>query len=155
MSEVDFSTLTQQEIIDAVIAHARDFEFMSGVERSAQRIKATAEVFTPTKLVREILAELPIKQFSDPSSTVLDPCCGDGQFLSEVLIKKLENGSTFEAALRTIFGVEIMFDNVEVCRNRLLCGQESLRYIVTHNIVAGDGLTFNYDQFGNQPVKSS
>ena len=150
---LDFSKSTQQEIIDAVIAHARDFEFMSGIDRSAQRIRQSAEVFTPTALVQEMLSRLPVELFSDETKTVIDPSCGDGQFLSEVLIRKLENGIAFEDALRNIYGIDIKFDNVELCRNRLLCGQESLRYIVNHNIVCGDALTYNYDKFDLPLIK--
>jgi hypothetical protein len=134
-----------------VIAHCRDREYMSGVERDQLRIKATGEVFTPTPLVQEILDQLPSEVFTDPSKTFLDPACGDGQFLSEVLIKKLEAGADFETALSTIYGVDIMADNVKLCQDRLLCGQEHLRHIVEQNIVCADGLEYNY-QFGNPEV---
>ena len=117
------------------------------VVRSAERIKKTGEIFTPTALVQKILSKLPAKSFSKVSETFCDPCCGNGQFLSEVLIKKLENGISLENALSTIYGVEIMLDNVEVCRNRLLCEQEQYRHIVERNIAWGDGLTFNYESW--------
>ena len=117
------------------------------VVRSAERIKKTGEIFTPTTLVQKMLIELPTTSFSKVSETFCDPCCGNGQFLSEVLIKKLENGISLENALSTIYGVEIMLDNVEVCRNRLLCEQEQYRHIVERNIAWGDGLTFNYDSW--------
>jgi hypothetical protein len=117
---------------------------MGGIERDKLRIKATGEVFTPTELVREILEQMPIEQFQDPAKTFLDNSCGDGQFLGEVLIRKMENGSTFEQALSTIYGVDIMIDNVDLCRERLLCGQEHLRHIVEKNIQCRDGLTFKY-----------
>ena len=73
-----------------------------------------------------------------------DPCCGDGQFLAEVVIRKMENGSTLEQALSTTYGVELMRDNVDLCRERLLCGEEHLRHIVTRNIVCHDALTYDY-----------
>ena len=112
--------------------------------RDQDRIKATGEVFTPTPLVQEILDQLPQEQFQDPSKTFLDPSCGDGQFLGEVLIRKVENGIDFETALSTIYGVDLMQDNVELCRERLLCGREDLRHIVEKNIVCHDALTYDY-----------
>ena len=140
--------------IAQVIHHARNREYMSGIERDKDRIKGSGEVFTPTPLVQEILNQIPIEQFQDPSKTFLDPSCGDGQFLSEVLIKKMENGSTFEQALSTIYGVDIMPDNVALCKDRLLCGQKHLRHIVDKNIVCADALQYDYsfgekETFGN------
>ena len=140
--------------LEQAIKHLRDREYMSGVERDKARTKSTGEVFTPTPLVQEILDNLDQELFKDPTKTFLDPSCGDGQFLSEVLIRKLENGIEFEAALSTIYGVDLMHDNVIECQNRLLCGQEEYRHIVERNIVEHDALTYNYtfgeaEQFGN------
>jgi type I restriction-modification system DNA methylase subunit len=140
--------------IDFIIQHARAREYMSGVDRDKVRIKASGEVFTPTSLVQEILDQLPLDQFTDPTKTFLDNCCGDGQFLSEVLIRKMENGSTFEEALSTIYGVDIMPDNVKLCQDRLLCGQEHLRHIVEKNIVCADALRYHYRFDGTDPYKT-
>jgi hypothetical protein len=117
---------------------------MAGVERDKLRVKATGEVFTPTELVREMLEQIPIKQFQDPAKTFLDNSCGDGQFLGEVLIRKMENGSTLELALQTIYGVDLMEDNVDLCRERLLCGRTDLAHIVERNIVCHDALIYDY-----------
>jgi type I restriction-modification system DNA methylase subunit len=127
---------------------------MSGVARDQLRVKATGEVFTPTELVQEILDQIPTDQWQDPVKTFLDNSCGDGQFLGEVLIRKMENGHTFEQALSTIYGVDLMQDNVDLCRERLLCGREDLRHIVEKNIVCHDALSYNYtfgelETFGN------
>ena len=130
--------------LNEIINHARNREYMSGVEREHSRVKATGEVFTPTPLVQEMLDQLDPGVFSDPEKTVLDPSCGDGQFLSEVLIRKVENGIDFEQALSTIYGVDLMEDNVKLCQDRLLCGREDLRHIVEQNIVCHDGLTYHY-----------
>jgi len=136
-------------VLHNVINHVRNREYMSGIERDQLRIKATGEVFTPTPLVQEMLDCLPQDLFTDPTKTFLDPSCGDGQFLSEVLIRKLENGIDFETALNTIYGVDLMPDNVELCRKRLLCGQEHLRQIVERNIVCHDALTYDYSFNGS------
>ena len=131
-------------MIESIKKHIRDRTYMSGVERDKARVKATGEVFTPTPLVQEVLNQLPQETFTDPNKTFLDPSCGDGQFLGEVLIRKIENGSTFEQALSTVYGVDLMMDNVEECRKRLLCGKEELRHIVERNIVCHDALTYDY-----------
>ena len=124
---------------------------MSGIDREKSRVKATGEVFTPTELVRKDLANLPLDLFTDPSKTYLDNGCGDGQYLGEVLIRKLENGIDFETALSTIYGVDLMQDNVELCRERLLCGRDDLKHIVEQNIVCADALTYHYRFDGTAP----
>ena len=131
-------------MIDEFRRHLRDRDYMSGVDRDQLRVKATGEVFTPTPLVQELLDQLLPDLFTDPTKTFLDNSCGDGQFLSEVLIRKLENGIDFETALSTIYGVDLMQDNVKLCQDRLLCGQEHLRSIVERNIVCADALTYDY-----------
>ena len=124
---------------------------MAGIERQQNRVKATGEVFTPTPLVQKVLNQLPVEQFSDPTKTFLDPACGDGQFLGEVLIKKLHTGADFETALSTVYGVDLMQDNVDLCRERLLCGREDLRHIVENNIVCADGTSYHYRFDGTEP----
>jgi hypothetical protein len=127
---------------------------MTGVERDRQRIKATGEVFTPTELVQEIIAELESTNpelFTDTNKTFIDNSCGDGQILSEVVIRKMECGSTLEQALSTTYGVDLMPDNVEACRARLAGPNASAEIIeiVKRNIVCADALTYDYS-FGEK-----
>ena len=133
------------DFLDIAKDHIRNRSYMSGVEREDARVKSTGEVFTPTPTVQRILSTIPIEQFQDPIKTFLDNSCGDGQFLGEVLIRKMENGSTFEQALSTTYGVDLMIDNVDLCRERLLCGREDLRHIVEQNIYQADALKFSYE----------
>jgi type I restriction-modification system DNA methylase subunit len=137
--------------LEYIIDHIRNRSYMSGIERDRTRVKATGEVFTPTPLVQEILDTLDQEMFVNPAKTFLDPTCGDGQFLGETLIRKMENGSTFEQALSTIYGVDLMPDNVKLCQDRLLCGREDLRHIVEQNIVCADALRYHYRFDGSHP----
>lgn len=117
--------------------------------------------------------------FSDPFKTFCDPACGDGNLISEVLIQKMESlwqhrewiiqseqsvgnsisveqkekwfAEDFEQALQTIYGVDLMPDNVKLCQDRLLCGQEHLRHIVEKNIVCADALRYHYRFDGTHP----
>jgi hypothetical protein len=140
--------------IEFVKRHIRDREYMSGVERDKARVKTTGEIFTKEWLARESLDK--IEQFdptafSDPTKTFCDPACGDGNLISEVLIRKLEavavNGvitkEQFDQALSTIYGLDIMEDNVKLCQDRLLCGVEELRHIVVKNIVNADASKYH------------
>ena len=58
----------------------------------------------------------------------------------------MENGASFEQALSTVYGVDLMQDNVDLCRERLLCGSQDLKHIaiVEQNIYQADGLKFSY-----------
>lgn len=124
--------------------HLFDREYMSGVDRERHRVQLTAECFTPTWLVEQRLDTINKIEFIDSTKTFLDPACGDGQFLASVLYRKLKNDIDFEAALSTIYGVDLMPDNVKLCQDRLLCGREDLRHIVEKNIVCADGLRYHY-----------
>jgi hypothetical protein len=44
-----------------------------------------------------------------------------------------------------------MPDNVKLCQDRLLCGQEHLRHIVEQNIVCADALRYHYRFDGSHP----
>jgi type I restriction-modification system DNA methylase subunit len=138
-------------MLNQIIDHIRNRSYMSGIDRQQSRVKETGEVFTPTELVQDILNTLDHSIFTDPEKTFLEPSCGDGQFLGEVLIRKMENGSTFEQALSTVYGVDLMQDNVELCRERLLCGRNDLRHIVEQNIVCADALRYHYRFDGSYP----
>jgi len=143
-------------LISDIIDHIRNRPYMSGLERDKLRIKSTGEVFTPTTRVQKELDKIEKhfpNSFTDPTKTVIDPGCGDGQFLGEVLIRKVENGIDFETALSTIYGVDLMEDNVELCRERLLCGREDLRHIVEKNIVCHDALTYDYSFNGTNKTE--
>jgi len=142
-------------MLNDIIDHIRNRVYMSGTDRDASRVKATGEVFTPTELVQEILDQIPSGLFTDPKKTFLDPSCGDGQFLGEVLIRKLQNHQDFATALSTIYGVDLMSDNVKLCQDRLLCGQEQFRHIVERNIVCADALTYHYRFDGTDPHKDT
>ena len=124
---------------------------MSGVERDKIRKLHSSEYFTPFDKVIERLDAYDNRVWEDTPSQFLDPTCGDGQFLGEVLIRKMENGSTFEQALQTIYGVDLMQDNVKLCQDRLLCGREDLRHIVEQNIVCADALRYHYRFDGSHP----
>lgn len=108
--------------------------------------KKFGEVFTPISLVNEMLDKLPIDIFTT-DKTVLDNSCGTGNFLVEILNRRISNGMSHKRALETIYGVELQEDNVIACRANLMLNSTDpdLLAIVNRNIVHADALTFNYD----------
>lgn len=147
-------------MLSKFIEHSRNHSYMSGIERDKLRVKETAEVFTPTPLVQEMLDKLEEQDselFSNSTKTFLDNSCGDGQFLSEVIIRKMErSGCTLEQALSTTYGVELMEDNVKLCKERLAGPNpsEEILDILDKNIVCADALTYHY-RFDGTPSNVS
>ncbi|GHT66362.1 hypothetical protein AGMMS50239_27700 [Bacteroidia bacterium] len=85
-----------------------------------QRIKDVGEVFTPQHIVNDMVDLLPDLQIA---TTVLEPSVGEGVFLCEILRRKLNSAQDFETvriALQTLYGVDIMLDNVRKTRENLL-----------------------------------
>ena len=141
--------------LEKIRKHLFEREYMSGIDREELRVKTTAEIFTPTTLVEDIINGMDPELFEDESKTFLDPSVGDGQILVSVFYRKLQNGIEFEQALSTLYGVDLMQDNVDLCRERLLCGREDLRHIVENNIVCADALRYHYRFDGTPPYDQS
>ena len=144
---------------------------MAAQVKSKQRVEEHGEVFTNEREVNAMLDM--VKQETERiDSRFLEPACGDGNFLSEILRRKLAvvgeryGRSQLEyerytfVAVSSIYGVDIMADNVEECRERLFgivkdeyeqrfrndCRTEmldSIRYLLSKNILCGDALTLN------------
>jgi len=135
--------------------------------KSKQRVAKHGEVFTNQREVSNML-DLVINETERIDSRFLEPACGDGNFLSEVLIRKLgvlkrkysRNVLNYErnliVAVSSLYGIDILEDNVLECRERLqeiavnqykelfeLDNQtvEVIKYIIAKNIIWGDALT--------------
>ena len=89
------------------------------IRRRKKRRKQTAEVFTPPKLVGEMVNKLP-KEVWEEGKTFIDPACGNGNFLIHILWRKLHEGQDSIKALESVYGLDIMRDNIRECRLRLL-----------------------------------
>lgn len=151
---------------------------MGAQVKSRERVEEHGEVFTNEREVNAMLDM--VKQETERiDSRFLEPACGDGNFLSEVLRRKLavvkqrygKSQLEYEryafVAVSSIYGVDIMEDNVEECRDRLFgifseeyrnlfkeaCRNEvvaAIRYVLDKNILCGDALSLT-DKEG-QPI---
>ncbi len=89
-------------------------------DRRKKRLKRTAEIFTPPTLVNQMLNKLP-KEVWEEGKTFCDPACGNGNMLIHVLYRKIAfYGHDPLEALQSIYGADIMRDNIQECRMRLL-----------------------------------
>ena len=91
--------------------------------KSKKRVKRYAEVFTNEREVKAMCDLLPSEIWSNIESTVLEPACGNGNFIIEILARKYSHCKTEKdglKALASVVGVDIQQDNVDECRERLL-----------------------------------
>lgn len=90
-------------------------------QRGQDRVKRTAEVFTPMDLCKRMIKDVPEEKLRNPESTYLDHSCGDGNFLValyEVLTE--EYGHDPNHVLNNqLYGVDLMPDNIVTVRERL------------------------------------
>ena len=141
--------------------------------KSKDRVAAHGEVFTNPREVNAML-DLVKPETERIDSRFLEPACGDGNFLIEILRRKLavcearvkarqytqlqyEHDAIW--AISSIYGIELLADNAQACRERLLnyfaeqyralfkskCKDscvETARYILSKNIIHGDALTY-------------
>ena len=118
--------------------------------KSKERVAERGEVFTAEREVNA-MCDLVANECLRPDSRFLEPACGDGNFLAVILKRKL-------AAIGSLYGVDIMNDNVIVCRERLYkiwneeytdhCkteasdeAREAAKFIISRNIINGNALT--------------
>ena len=141
--------------INEYIKFVRSFGYMTGVERDKNRKDSTQEYFTSTEFVNEVLDNIEKSKpelFFNIEKTFIDNAAGDGQFLTEIVIRKIErSGCSLEQALSTTYGVELMEDNVKLCKERLAGPNptQEIIDILDKNIVCADALKYDYS-FGEQ-----
>ena len=95
-----------------------------------ERIRKYGEVFTPPDIVAhmcDMLEDESPGAFA-PDKTFLEPTCGDGAFVVEILRRKFDNCKTrseLTTAISSVYGLEIQADNVAECIRRVtaLCQQ--------------------------------
>lgn len=150
---------------------------------SKRRIADHGEVFTAPREVNAML-DLVKQETQRIDSRFLEPACGKGAFLTEILRRKLaivferycRNSTDYERyavlAVASIYGIDLLPDNVADCRALLLgiCIEnyanackckcdciptdfvETIRFILSKNIVLGDALTLKYADGSDKPI---
>ena len=146
--------------------------------KSKERVAERGEVFTAEREVNAML-DLVANECLRPDSRFLEPACGDGNFLSAILKRKLaelrrkykKSPRDYEklsiVTIGSLYGVDIMNDNVIACRERLFSiwneeytshcktdasdeTREAAKFIIDRNIVNGNALTLMcVDEDGN------
>ena len=142
---------------------------MAAQVKSRKRVADHGEVFTAEREVKA-MCDLVSDECLNIFSRFLEPACGDGNFLAEILERKLAvvkekyRRSAYDweryslLALGSLYGVDILADNCQACRERLfsiwnkaykaICKKEcndatrsAAQFILDHNIVCGNALS--------------
>jgi len=90
--------------------------------KSKKRVQDFGEVFTPPHIVKDMCDLIPSDVWNNIDSSFLEPACGNGNILAEILERKFKRCRTPEEglrALKSIYGIDIQRDNVEECKLRL------------------------------------
>ena len=148
--------------------------------RSKMRVAEHGEVFTHEREVNAML-DLVRHETERIESRFLEPACGTGNFLVEVLRRKLavvarrfgtaqlDYERNAVIAVGSLYGIDLLEDNVAECRTRLFglfnadytrrygdrssdACRQSVKYILQHNIVHGDALTFERVDVPGKPI---
>lgn len=91
--------------------------------KSKERVSKFGEVFTPEHIVKDMCDLIPSKIWQNIDSTFLEPSCGNGNFIVEILKRKLSichNSEEIIRAYKSIYGIDILQDNVEETKARML-----------------------------------
>lgn len=147
---------------------------------SKKRVADHGEVLTAQREVNAML-DLVKQETERIDSRFLEPACGNGNFLAEILTRKLKivedrySVSQIEyerysvLAVSSIYGIDILLDNVEACRERLYGitkdiyaklyknsvnkdYEKTVRYILEKNIIFGDALTLQTAGENPKPI---
>ena len=121
----------------------------------------TQEFFTPRELVKRMCDKVPEDVWSDPSKRFVEPCFGNGNFLVEIIQRKIQHGSTWRQALSTTFGVELMADNVAECIERICdmlreepyWDETEAREIMGRNLVCSDFFKWDFENW--KPIEEN
>ena len=145
------------------------FQMEKSQTKSKERVRDHGEVFTAEREVKA-MCDLVAQECDRIDSRFLEPACGDGNFLVEILtrklasVKKLYKSNPYDyerysvLAVTSVYGVDILADNVAECRERLfklwdkdyksVCKKavtqetrEAVKYILSKNILCGNALT--------------
>ncbi len=148
--------------------------------QSRKRVVDHGEVFTSPREVNAML-DLVKQETERIDSRFLEPACGTGNFLVEILNRKLAVIETryskqqleYERysvlAVSSIYGIDILEDNVQQCRHRLFGIFEwnytrlfkskaknkcrgAVRFILDRNIIWGDALELKTVGDNPQPI---
>ena len=124
------------------------------------------EFFTPYSIVKRMADKIPNSYWTDPTKTFLEPSFGSGQFVVYIVWNRIQHGIDWQTALKTLYGVELMTDNVIECHDRVIdlltklnidFDEYTARKIMKNNLVCSDFFKWDFEHWRpiqDKPKKS-
>lgn len=125
------------------------------MKKTKERIKKNGEVFTPEWLVNDMLDKFPEDAWEE-NKTWLEPAAGDGNFVEVIVKRRLQKGHDKYKILETTYAVELMQDNVDKMKERVLKalsleGDKKAEHLINKNIRQGNFLEIeDFGEFFNE-----
>ena len=126
-------------------------------------VDGTQEFFTPRSLVSKMCDKIPSTDWSNPTKTFLEPCFGNGNFLVEIIRRRIVDYSIdWKIVLNNLYGVELMSDNVQEAKDRIIellkslnidFNEQEARDIMNHNLVCSDFFKWDFENW--RPISES
>ena len=117
---------------------------------------STQEFFTPYSIIKKMCDKISEEDWSDPEKTFCEPCFGNGQFILAIIYKRLMAGVDLMTTLKTLFGIELMEDNVQETKDRILdmldkmeieYHRPSVMKILNKNLVCSDFFKWDFENW--------
>ena len=113
--------------------------------KSKKRVSEYGEVYTNEREVKAMCDLIPKEIWQNIDSTFLEPACGNGNFIVEILKRKLElckKENEVYRAYNSIWGIDILQDNCEETKSRMieLCPKYADKTKLPLNIICGNSL---------------
>lgn len=118
--------------------------------------KGTQEFFTPYSIIKKMMDKIPLEDWSNPDKTFMEPCFGNGQFVLYIIWNRIQHGIDWKTALETLFGVELMQDNVRETMDRVhemlgtICddyNKEVAENIMKRHLICSDFFDWNFEEW--------
>ena len=147
----DFSI---EQLLD-LTNYATDTRVARRKDKNKQQ-KGTQEFFTPYSIVKRMCDKIPYDDWADPTKTFLESSFGNGQFVVYIVWNRIQHGIDWQTTLETLYGVELMADNVLECHDRVIdlltkldieFDERTARKIMKNNLVCSDFFKWDFEHW--------
>ena len=126
------------------------------VARRKDKETNSQEFFTPYSIVKRMCEKVSEEDWKNPEKTFLEPSFGNGQFIIYIIYNRIQHGVSWKDTLSTLYGVELMPDNVQETKDRIISllsemeiqfDKEEALKIMDHNLVCSDFFKWDFENW--------
>lgn len=136
-------------------------------QKRKDRHHITQEDFTPPEVIDILFKDIPQDLYTDFSKTFCDPCAGIGNIICFVLSERLKyckSEKDIINALSTLYGVELMEDNVDelkdnirntICLKFEINNFDNINNVINNNFVCSDFFEWDFENWRSTKITSN